>query len=91
MTAEFEKMFESLPKYKCHKVVRAAEIQGVSLTGLLHLKNIGNVQMSLDWLDKHKPIVGGYFVIYEDGYQSYSPKKAFEEGYSLFPPKDGVK
>jgi hypothetical protein len=27
--------------------------------------------------------VGGYYVIYEDGYTSYSPAKAFEEGYHL--------
>lgn len=31
---------------------------------------------------KHKPEVGGYFVQYADGYQSYSPAKAFEEGYT---------
>ena len=29
--------------------------------------------------------VGGYAVIYEDGYKSISPKKAFEEGYKLIP------
>jgi len=34
---------------------------------------------------KHKPEVGGYFVQYEDGYKSYSPAKAFEEGYTRLP------
>lgn len=28
-------------------------------------------------------IVGGYLVIYSDGYESWSPAKAFEEGYTL--------
>ena len=36
-----------------------------------------------EWLDKHNPEVGGYYVVYEDGYKSFSPAKAFEEGYTL--------
>lgn len=34
------------------------------------------------FLYKHKPEVGGYFVQYDDGYKSFSPAKAFEEGYT---------
>jgi len=26
---------------------------------------------------------GDYYVVYEDGYKSISPAKAFEEGYTL--------
>jgi hypothetical protein len=33
-------------------------------------------------VDKHDPQVGGYFVQYDDGYISFSPAKAFEEGYT---------
>lgn len=33
------------------------------------------------YLAKHKPKVGGYWVQYKDGYQSFSPADAFEEGY----------
>jgi hypothetical protein len=33
-------------------------------------------------MHKHKPQVGGYFVQYRDGYKSFSPAAAFEEGYS---------
>ena len=29
------------------------------------------------------PVVGDYWVIYEDGYQSLSPRGAFENGYML--------
>lgn len=36
-----------------------------------------------EFLAKHKPEVGGYFVQYDDGYKSFSPAKAFEEGYTL--------
>jgi bacterioferritin-associated ferredoxin len=35
-----------------------------------------------EFVDKHKPQVGGYIVIYDDGYTSFSPAKAFEEGYT---------
>ena len=34
------------------------------------------------YLLKHKPEVGGYYVVYKDGYKSFSPAAAFEEGYS---------
>lgn len=36
-----------------------------------------------DWYRKHKPSAGGYYVVYEDGYSSYSPAEAFESGYTL--------
>ena len=35
-----------------------------------------------EYLRKHRPQIGGYYVVYADGYQSYSPAKAFEEGYA---------
>jgi hypothetical protein len=35
-----------------------------------------------DYLHKHNPQVGGYFVQYDDGYKSFSPARAFEEGYT---------
>lgn len=38
-------------------------------------------EVTPEWMKKNKPQVGGYFVAYEDGYTSYSPAKAFEEGY----------
>lgn len=38
--------------------------------------------VSADWFRKHKPEAGGYYVVYEDGYKSYSPASAFESGYT---------
>lgn len=35
------------------------------------------------YLNKHNPQIGGYYVQYKDGYQSFSPAKEFEDGYSL--------
>ena len=34
------------------------------------------------YMAKHSPEVGGYWVRYADGYESFSPCEAFEEGYS---------
>ncbi len=34
------------------------------------------------WFEKHKPLAGGYFVLYEDLYESYSPAAEFESGYT---------
>jgi hypothetical protein len=31
---------------------------------------------------RHNPKPGGYYVVYADGYKSFSPGKAFEEGYT---------
>ena len=28
------------------------------------------------------PEVGGYYVVHKDGYKSFSPANAFEEGYT---------
>ncbi len=42
----------------------------------------GRIRVDRDYVKKHSPTVGGYYVIYEDGYKSFSPAKAFEEGYT---------
>lgn len=77
--------FERLPMYRCHKVVRAAKILAIGSYGLR--VDAGDPQICLtlrmpdDWLERHRPEVGGYLVVYEDGYKSYSPAAAFESGY----------
>lgn len=77
-----------VPKYQCHKQVFAAKI----VANLKNVESAGHTiamegvdqgwPVSFDWLQKHKPEVGGYLVFYADGYVSYSPAKAFEEGYT---------
>lgn len=34
------------------------------------------------YVTKHNPQPGGYYVVYKDGYLSWSPAEAFEEGYT---------
>lgn len=42
----------------------------------------GAFSVDAEYVHKHKPEAGGYYVVYADGYKSYSPAKAFEDGYS---------
>ena len=35
-----------------------------------------------DFVRKHEPKAGGYYVVYSDGYKSWSPAEAFEGGYT---------
>ena len=46
-------------------------------------ENLPPIKVDRAYMNKHKPEVGGYYLRYEDGYESWSPAKAFEDGYSL--------
>lgn len=78
-----------LPRYKCHKEVCALKISGIQpVVGggvIITPAEPGYLPFTVEhpYAEKHKPEIGGYYVIYDDGYQSYSPAKAFEEGYTL--------
>lgn len=77
-----------LPRYRSHKVVHALRIKNVIIdtTGatIVPLEDgYPPFSVPLDYIAKHHPRLGGYFVQYADGYQSYSPAEAFESGYTL--------
>lgn len=80
-------MNKSMPEYQCHKKVKAAKISRIERAGtnyyeIIFSGKIDSIDVDKSFIEKHNPEVGGYFVIYEDGYQSYSPAKSFESGYS---------
>lgn len=91
-----------MKQYQSHKTVEAAKILGMDYAAggaRLHLEGFDpeSVFVEVAWLNKHKPspsvdLVGGYFLRYSDGYQSWSPAEAFEQGYreKTFDPKDGA-
>lgn len=73
-----------LPRYKSHKEVQAlkiADVDGVYLTP--EDPRFKPFEVSQAYIERHKPQVGGYYVVYADGYESFSPAPAFEEGYTL--------
>lgn len=82
---------QTLPVYTCHKEVRGAMIVtwNIDKNDVLVSLPDGDtrvVEVPEGWFAKHKPEQGNYLVVYEDGYISCSPAKAFEEGYSLKDP-----
>jgi len=44
----------------------------------------GYAPMEVDhkMIARYTPVAGDYYVVYDDGYKSFSPAKAFEEGYT---------
>lgn len=80
------------PEYESHKVVRAAKIVRVDRNhGGGRIVSAIFVDPGTGALERFEPdvpemgekaVVGGYAVIYDGGYQSISPAKAFEEGYT---------
>lgn len=82
-----------LPLYQCHKRVRATKVKSFtrqpdSCGGMhdpyivtLELDGHPSVQVMEDQLRGLS--VGGYYIVYEDGYESFSPARAFEDGYTL--------
>jgi hypothetical protein len=82
-----------LPRYKCNKEVCALKIkkiirdqQSFAITLSFEEEGYSDLAISEEWLIRHKPQAGGYYVVYQDGYASYSPVKAFEDGYTLIRP-----
>ena len=94
---KFEGLNTKMPRYRCHKCVSAAKITTllIHVDGVLDLEMVdpeGNIikcRMSADWNHKHSPDKGGYLVLYDDGYTSYSPAEAFEKGYTLLTENEG--
>ena len=86
-----------MPRYKCYKEVHALKIAAVDRhTTTPASKGYAAVDrytitpaddgyapfpVSNDYIDKHDPLAGGYYIVYADGYKSYSLAKAFEDGY----------
>lgn len=82
-----------MPKYECHKTVWALKIKNIeyehdddsdAVTATITPADEGYGPFVVDeaYLNKHKPEAGGYYVVYADGYKSFSPAGAFESGYT---------
>jgi hypothetical protein len=86
-----------MQKYRCHKIVEACDLKDKNVrigqlpNGAVTVepgygepvltipaKTVSHLTMN--------EIEDGYLVKYADGYISWSPRAAFEEGYALIPP-----
>lgn len=71
-----------MKRYECHKIVEAGLISTTNpVRGHVVLNTGEIVQVPADWFSRMRP-GEGYLVKYEDGYFSWSPKQAFENGYT---------
>lgn len=87
-----------MPRYKCHKEVHALKIQAVVLNSVIAAisgdepdgsalivpaeEGYAEFRVPAEYVRKHNPQAGGYYVVYDDGYASFSPAGAFEAGYT---------
>lgn len=81
------------PKYESHKVVQAAKIVGVERKGgviVIWVRPAGQ-EFDSHGIDQFIPTVpgmadkaevGGWAMLYPDGFKSISPEKQFDEGYT---------
>lgn len=95
--AEIVAASAEMPRYKCHKEVWALKIAKVEQSPADHPFPGGSYRLTFadegyapldvaaNWFEKHSPEAGGYYVVYKDGYKSYSPGDAFEDGYTRIP------
>ena len=88
-----------MPKYACHKEVWALKIGDIkpcrerNNDDMCEADNsaviwfvdsrYAPIRKDHQFMHKHAPKIGGYLVTYKDGYQSFSPAEAFEDGYTL--------
>ena len=85
---------KDLPRYICHKVVQACKIARIEAQVspvILYPEDasLSPIEVSQQWCsEKHVDQRSGYYVVYEDGYTSWSPVEAFEKGYTPFNDKD---
>ncbi len=80
-------MQTEMPRYRSHKTVWALKVREIKADedGALitpEEKGYAPFKVDPDYVRKHDPKIGGYFVVYEDGYQSWSPAEAFDSGYT---------
>ena len=88
-----------MPRYQSHKKVWAFQIASIEYdhdkahaegretdgSAIITPVEDGYAPFKIDriYVDKHDPQPGGYHVVYDDGYLSWSPAEAFEGGYTL--------
>lgn len=82
-----DQMSKEMPRYLCHKEVRALEIASMKPVALgyeLTFVEDGYAPITVDdaFCARGKPNAGDFYVVYDDSYASWSPRAAFLDGYS---------
>ena len=78
-----------IPEWRSHKVVRAEQVTGILEGPLRWFLRGGVIVQVSDELAARVTAgtpYGGYYVKYSDGFESWSPQAAFEDGYTRIEP-----
>lgn len=70
-----------LPRWQSHKTVHAVKIVKVDGDRIIVEGPYAPIKAATNMFARYMPVPGDYYVVYDDGYASISPRKAFEEGY----------
>lgn len=78
-----------MPRYRSHKTVHALKIASIDRVrddggARIVPADAGYAPFDIDaaYVGKYQPTAGGYYVVYEGGYKSWSPAEAFEGVYT---------
>ena len=80
-----------MPRYRSHKQVWALKMKSIEFhegggaTFVPEESHFSPIVLSVEYCTKHEPKAGGYYVVYQGGYMSWSPADAFEDGYTRAP------
>ena len=69
------------PVFKCHKEVEAFKIGKIEGCRIFSEDGSLFADVSPQYIEKNPLNQPGYYVRYKDGYESFSPVDAFEDGY----------
>ncbi len=85
-----------LPQYQSIKKVWGLQIKAITILGNeqvtleFYNKLFSDRQVSIDLYNKHEPKSDWYYVAYKGGYESFCPRKEFEEGNVLIEEEEGA-
>jgi hypothetical protein len=72
-----------MPRYISHKMIWALEIDTVNGHDLsFRDKGYAPMHCAPEMFSRYTPVAGDFYVQYADGYKSFSPRKAFLDGYT---------
>lgn len=80
-----EQVEREMPQYVSHKTVWALELATINpLICKLSFaeKGYAPIKVEAEMFARYVPVPGDFYVVYADGYKSFSPRKAFLEGYT---------
>jgi hypothetical protein len=83
-----------MPLYQSHKRVHALKIKelvGDGYTLRFEQVEFADKPVAPALFARYTPVPGDYYVVYEDGYESISPAKAFDAGYNRVLPETLIK